>query len=36
MQFQGLDENDRIFLRGFVFEQLAARGGVSTLLAPAA
>ena len=35
MQFQGLDENDRIFLRGFVFEQLAARGGSSTVLAPA-
>lgn len=35
IQFQGLDENDRVLLRGFVFEQLVARSSVS-ILAPAA
>jgi hypothetical protein len=36
VQFQDLDESDRIFVRGFVFEQLAGHGGAGALFAPAA
>ena len=34
VQFQDLPESDRIFVRGFVFEQLASRGSVTALFAP--
>jgi c-di-GMP-binding flagellar brake protein YcgR len=34
VQFQDLSEADRIFVRGFVFEQLASRGAVTALFAP--
>jgi hypothetical protein len=34
LQFQDLPESDRIFVRGFVFEQLASRGSVTALFAP--
>jgi hypothetical protein len=34
VQFQDLSEDDRIFVRGFVFEQLASRGAVTALFAP--
>jgi c-di-GMP-binding flagellar brake protein YcgR len=35
IQFQDLSEADRIFVRGFVFEQLVSRGSVTTLFAAA-
>jgi c-di-GMP-binding flagellar brake protein YcgR len=34
VQFQDLSEADRIFVRGFVFEQLASRGSVTALFTP--
>jgi c-di-GMP-binding flagellar brake protein YcgR len=34
LQFQDLPESDRIFVRGFVFEQLASRGSITALFAP--
>jgi len=34
VQFQDLPEPDRIFVRGFVFEQLANRGSITALFAP--
>jgi c-di-GMP-binding flagellar brake protein YcgR len=34
VQFQDLSEDDRIFVRGFVFEQLASRGSVTALFTP--
>jgi hypothetical protein len=34
VQFQDLSEADRIFVRGFVFEQLASRGSVTSLFTP--
>jgi hypothetical protein len=36
VQFEELSEADHIFVRGFVFEQLASRAGVASLFAPAA
>lgn len=34
VQFQDLSESDRIFVRGFVFEQLASRGAITALFTP--
>jgi hypothetical protein len=36
VQFDELAEAEHIFVRGFVFEQLASRAGVASLFAPAA
>jgi hypothetical protein len=36
VQFQDLGESDRIFVRGFVFEQLAGQVGAAALFAPSA
>ena len=36
VQFEEQSEADHIFVRGFVFEQLASRAGVASLFAPAA
>jgi c-di-GMP-binding flagellar brake protein YcgR len=36
VQFDGLSEADHIFVRGFVFEQLASRAGVAPQFAPTA
>ena len=36
VQFDGLTEADHIFVRGFVFEQLASRAGVVPQFASAA
>jgi hypothetical protein len=36
VQFQDLPEADYIFVLGFVFEQLASRGGAVSVVAPAA
>jgi len=36
VQFEELSEADHIFVRGFVFEQLANRAGLASLFAPAA
>jgi hypothetical protein len=35
IQFQDMDESERIFVRGFVFEQLAGHSGAGALFAPA-